>query len=55
MVFSDSGPGRSQLAHTSTDPVVVGLGRLLIGVGVLTLVAGLLTVVWLILCGCGAI
>jgi len=39
--------------NASTDPVVVGLGRLLIWVGVLALL-GTLLAVWCVLWGCGA-
>ena len=50
MVTTSRGQGRSQLAKAFTDPVVVGLGRLLMGIGLVAL-AGLLTLAWLILCG----
>lgn len=53
MMTTSTGSGRPQLVYASTDPVVVGLGRLLIGVGVLTL-AGMLMLAWLILRGIGA-
>jgi len=53
MFSSRSDPGPSPRAHASTDPVVVGLGRLLVGIGLLAL-AGLITVAGLILFGCGA-
>jgi hypothetical protein len=45
---SGSGPGRPQLGDVSTDPVVVGLGRLLVAVGLLGL-AAVGTIAWLIL------
>lgn len=47
---SGSGPGRPQLVKVSTDPVVVGLGRLLVTVGLIAL-AGAVTIAWLIF-GC---
>jgi hypothetical protein len=53
MVTTSPGPGRRQLVNTSTDPVVVGLGRLLMGVGVVAL-AGILTLAWLLIRGFGA-
>ena len=52
MATSSSSRGRSQRASASTDPVVVGLGRLLIWVGVLVLL-GTLMAAWWILSGCG--
>ena len=39
---------RTHLFDGATDPVVVGLGRILVGVGALTL-SGALTLGWLIL------
>jgi hypothetical protein len=53
MAVSGSGTGRSRLVEDSTDPVVVGLGRLLVGVGVLALLGTLMAALW-ILSGCGA-
>ena len=45
--FSSKRPHRGPV---STDPVVVGLGRLLIGVGVLTLAGALTLVCWILRC-----
>ncbi len=43
-----SATGRSRLDQGSTDPVVVGLGRLLVGLGALVLFLAL-SVGWLLL------
>lgn len=45
---SGSGPGRSQLVNASSDPVVVGLGRLLVLIGAVAL-AGMLAVALVLL------
>jgi hypothetical protein len=55
MMSSSSGSDRSQLFSASTDPVVVGLGRLLIGVGALVALGVAMTVAWLFLGGFGGI
>ena len=55
MMSSSSGSGRSQLFNAATDPVVVGLGRLLVGVGALLALGVAMTVAWLFLSGFGAI
>lgn len=50
MMSTSSGSGRPQLVYASTDPVVVGLGRLLVTVGaflVLALVVGM-AIGWLV-------
>lgn len=47
MFVTSSGSSRSRIVQAATDPVVVGLGRLLVGVGIVTL-AGVLAVAWLI-------
>jgi hypothetical protein len=52
---SSSGSGRSELFNGATDPVVVGLGRLLIGVGALLALGVAMTVAWLFLNGFGGI
>ena len=54
MVTTRNGPGRPHQVNASTDPVVVGLGRLLIGLGVAAL-AGILTLLWILLTGFRAI
>ena len=54
MATTNAGPGRPHLVHASTDPVVVGLGRLLIGLGIAAL-AGILTLLWILFCGFRAI
>ena len=54
MVTTNAGPGRPHLVNASTDPVVVGLGRLLVGMGVVAL-AGILTLLWILFTGFRAI
>lgn len=51
MVPKNVSPDRSRQVDASTDPVIVGLGRLLVGIGVLALL-GSLAVACLILYGC---
>ena len=59
MATTSAGSGRPRLVKASTDPVVVGLGRLLMGLGALALV-GILTLLamfllWVVLLVCGAL
>ena len=54
MVTTNAGPGRPHLVNASTDPVVVGLGRLLMSLGVAAL-AGIVILLWILFCGFRAI